>query len=129
VDALLPSMLAMIALTRAILSAKSAMMSELRLPVTEPSRLTSGRTASIACAASMLRSRMISVTKLEGLVARRPTRVGEVAAVATGWMRSAPPGAGTATSPFALSVDRNSSKYSERESGRCVTTETFPCTA
>ena len=47
---------------------------------------------------------------------------------ATGWIRSAPPATGTATKPLARSVDRNSSKYSERDSGRSVTTETRPCT-
>jgi hypothetical protein len=63
---------------------KSATTTELRLPVSEPSRLTSGRTASIAWGASMLRRRTISVTKLDGLPARRLTRPPEVAAVATG---------------------------------------------
>ena len=67
------------------------------------------------------------MTKPDGLV-RRPT--GAVAAApATGWMRSAPPAAGTATKPLARIVERNSSKYSLCETGRCVTTETRPCTA
>ena len=113
---------------RATLSAKSAMTREFRLAVTDPSRLTSGRTVSIAVAGSTLLSLMISVTKLLGLAARRPTRPAVVAAVATGWMRSAPRAAGTATRPFARRVERNTSKYSERDSGRCVTTETLPCT-
>ena len=43
-------------------------------------------------------------------------------------MRSAPPATGTATKPLARSVERNSSKYSERDSGRSVTTDTRPCT-
>ena len=43
-------------------------------------------------------------------------------------MRSAPPDAGTATKPLARRVDRNSSKYSDRLSGRWVTTDTRPCT-
>jgi hypothetical protein len=94
------SMLATIWRMRATLSAKSATMIELRLPVTDPSRLTSGRTASIACAASMLRSRMISVTKLLGL--RRGGRRGSATSPRSrpaGCEARRPP-AGTATRPL-----------------------------
>ena len=64
---------------------------------------------------------------LAGARREPPTRA-VAAAPATGWMRSAPPDDGTATKPLARSVFRNSSKYSERLSGRWVTTETRPCT-
>jgi hypothetical protein len=43
-------------------------------------------------------------------------------------MRNAPFEVGTATRPFARRVDRNTSKYSERDSGRSVTTVTLPWT-
>ena len=112
---------------RATLSAKSATTNVLRLAVTEPSLLTRGRTVSAAEAASMFLRRKISVTKPLGLLGR-PTRPPEATAVAIGWMRSAPPAPGTATRPLARRVDRNTSKYSERDKGRCVTTETLPCT-
>jgi hypothetical protein len=114
--------------TRRTLSAKSDTTTELRLAVMDPSRLISGRNVSIACAGSMLRTRKISVTKV--LPERRCDRpIGaEEAAPATGWTRSAPPDVGTATKPFARSVDRNSSKYSDRLSGRSATTDTRPCT-
>ena len=109
------------------MSAKSETTIELRLAVIEPSRLTSGRSVSTAAAASMWRTRKISVTKLLGAARGAPT--GAVAAApATGWMRSAPPATGTATKPLARIVERNNSKYSERDSGRSVTTETRPCT-
>ena len=98
-----------------------------RLAVTDPSLLTNGRSVSSVVVASIFRRRKISVTKLLRLAAR-PTAPGCPAAPSTGWMRYAPPAVGTATSPFARSVDRNTSKYSDRESGRSVTTDTFPCT-
>ena len=43
-------------------------------------------------------------------------------------MRSAPFAVGTATRLLARSVDRKTSKYSDRESGRSVTTVTLPVT-
>jgi hypothetical protein len=57
-----------------------------------------------------------------------PIRLGACAAFSIGWMRSTPLVAGTATSPFARSVERKTSKYSDRLSGRSVTTVTLPCT-
>src|SRR3546814_18549748 len=92
----------------------------------DPSVLTSGGTVAAAEGASMFCRRKIAVTKLLGRVARPTGAV--LAAVAAGWTLSAPPVVGTATSPLARRVERNSSKYSDRESGRCVTTETLPCT-
>ena len=102
-------------------------MIELRLAVIEPSRLTRGRSVSTAAAASIWRTRMISVTKLLGR-ARRAADRRRAAAPATGWMRNAPPATGTATKPLARIVERNNSKYSERDMGRSVTTETRPWT-
>jgi hypothetical protein len=55
-------------------------------------------------------------------------RLGWDAALSIGWMRNAPLPVGTATSPFARSVDRNVSKYSDFDSGRSVTTVTLPLT-
>ena len=83
---------------------------------------------STAAAGSIRRTRKISVTKRLDEARREPPTGAEAAAPATGWTRSALPEAGTATKPLARSVLRNSSKYSERESGRSVTTETRPCT-
>ena len=95
----------------------------------EPSRLTIGLSVSTAAAASMWRTRKISVTKPLGLPRRAPPTGAVDAAPAIGWTRRAPPATGTATKPLARKVDRNSSKYSLRDSGRSVTTETRPCTA
>jgi hypothetical protein len=76
----------------------------------------------------MLWVRKISVTKL--LALPRPATLPPAAApVAIGWIRKAPPWSGTAINPLARRVDRNNSKYSERDSGRWVTTETLPFTA
>ena len=63
----------------------------------EPSRLTRGRRVSTAAAASMLRTRNISVTKPLGLPRREPPTGAEAAAPAIGCTLSAPPEAGTAT--------------------------------
>ena len=112
------------------LSAKSTTTSELpaRLALTDPCWLTSGRTVSSADCASTERSRMISVTKLLRLAPLEPIRLGCCAALSSGWMRSAPVAVGTAIRLLARSVDRNTSKYSERDSGRSVTTVTLPVT-
>ncbi len=77
------SMLRSTARIRATLSAKSATTIELRLAVIEPSRLTRGRSASSAWVPSMLRVRMISVTKLLALP-RPATRPPAAAPVAIG---------------------------------------------
>jgi hypothetical protein len=57
-----------------------------------------------------------------------PIRLGCDAALSSGWTRNAPPEVGTATRPLARNVERNISKYSERDSGRSVTTVTLPAT-
>ena len=78
----------------------------LRLAVSCPSRLTSGRSDSTADAASMAFKGMASVTK----PLPEPDSPGWVAAFSAGATLKLPPAAGTTTSPLALSVDRNSSK-------------------
>jgi hypothetical protein len=100
------------------LSAKSETTIELRLAVIDPSRLTNGPQR-------LDRLRRLDAAHPEDLgdegTARprceRPTGADE-AAPAIGCTRSAPPDVGTATKPFARSVDRNNSKYSDRLSGR-----------
>ena len=116
--------------TRRMLSAKSTTTRLLpaRLALTAPCWLTSGRTVSSADCASTVRSRMISVTKLLRLAPDDPIRLGCDAALSIGWIRSTPLAEGTATRLLARSVDRNTSKYSDRLSGRSVTTVTLPVT-
>jgi hypothetical protein len=72
-----------------MLSAKSTTIRllALRLAVTVPCGLTSGRSVSTACGASMLRRRKISVTTWLRDALRLPMRVGWLAAPSTGWMR------------------------------------------
>ena len=112
--------------TRLTLSAKSETRIELREAVIDPSWLIIGRNVSTAAAGWIWRTRKISVTKLLAR-ARRP--IGAVdAAPEIGWILSAPPATGTATKPLARMVDRNSSKYSDCDKGRSVTTETRPWT-
>jgi hypothetical protein len=115
---------------RRTLSAKSAMTRLLpaRFALTDPWAETSGRTVSSADCASIWRRRTISVTKLLRFAPAEPIRPGCCAALSTGCTRSAPLAVGTATNPLARSVDRKISKYSERDSGRSVTTVTFPAT-
>ena len=116
--------------TRRMLSAKSATIRlfAVAFAVTDPSRLTSGRTVSTACAASRARNRNISVTKLLRAAPASPTRPGWAATLSIGWIRNPPLPVGTATRPLARSVERNTSKYSDFDIGRSLTTETFPCT-
>ena len=116
--------------TRRTLSAKSAITMELpaRFALTAPCAETSGRTVSTADCASIDRRRTISVTNWLRAAPAEPITPGLAAAFSIGCTRNAPLAVGTVTRPLARKVDRNTSKYSDRLSGRSVTTVTLPCT-